>query len=67
MLYLHLVQESVNSQITKQHFKELVGKLIKCHSLQIKLLGTQTYFVFIKRSSVIKESQTMQCVIKNQS
>ena len=39
---LHLVQESFDSEVTKEHFKELLDKLIKCHSVQIKLVGTQT-------------------------
>ena len=38
---LHLVQESVNSEVTKEHFEELLDKLIKCHSVQIKLVGTR--------------------------
>ena len=40
--FLHLVQESVDSEVTKEHFKELLDKLIKCHSVQIKLVGTRT-------------------------
>ena len=39
---LHLVQESVDSKVTKEHFEELLHKLIKCHSVQIKLDGTRT-------------------------
>ena len=39
---LHLVQESVDGEITKEHFEELLDKLIKCHSVQIKLVGTGT-------------------------
>ena len=39
---LHLVQESVASEVTKEHFEELLDKLIKCHSVQIKLVGTRT-------------------------
>ena len=31
---LHLVQESVDSEVTKKHFEELIDKLIKCHSVQ---------------------------------
>ena len=38
---LHLVQESVDSEVTKEHFAELLDKLIKCHSVQIKLVGTR--------------------------
>ena len=39
---LHLVPESVDNQVTKEHFEELLDKLIKCHSVQIKLVGTRT-------------------------
>ena len=39
---LHLVQESVDSEVTKEHFEELLDKLIKCQSVQIKLVGTRT-------------------------
>ena len=39
---LHKVQESVDSEVTKEHFEELLYKLIKCHSVQIKLVGTGT-------------------------
>ena len=39
---LHLVQESVDTEVTKQHFEELLDKLIKCHSVQMKLVGTGT-------------------------
>ena len=38
---LHLVQESVDCEVTKEHFAELLDKLIKCHSVQIKLVGTR--------------------------
>ena len=30
---LHLVQESVDSEVTKEHFEELLDKLIKCQSV----------------------------------
>ena len=39
---LDLVQESVDSEVTKEHFEEVLDKLIKCHSVQIKLVGTRT-------------------------
>ena len=39
---LYLVQESVDSKVTKEHFEELLGELIKCHSVQIKLVGIRT-------------------------
>ena len=39
---LHLVQESVDSEVTKEHFEELLGKLIKWYSVQIKLVGKRT-------------------------
>ena len=38
---LHLVQESVDSEVTKEYFEEFLDKLIKCHSVQIKLVGTR--------------------------
>ena len=31
---LHLVQESVDSEVTKEHFEELLDKLIESHSVQ---------------------------------
>ena len=40
---LHLGQESVDSEVTKEHFEELIDKLIKCHSVQIKLVTTLTW------------------------
>ena len=39
---LCLVQESVDSEVTKEHFEELLDKSIKCRFVQIKLVGTQT-------------------------
>ena len=39
---MNSVQESVDSEVTKEHFEELLDKLIKCHSVQIKLVGTRT-------------------------
>ena len=39
---LHVAQESVDNEVIKGHFEELLDKLIKCHSVQIKLLRTRT-------------------------
>ena len=39
---LHLVQESINSEVTKEHFEELLDKSIKCHYVVIRLVGTRT-------------------------
>ena len=39
---LRLVQESVDSDVTKKHFEKLLGELVKCYSVQIKLIGTRT-------------------------
>ena len=39
---LHLVQESVESEVTKEHLEELPDKLIKCHSVKIKFVGKRT-------------------------
>ena len=50
---LHLVQESVDSEVTKEHF-ELLDKLIKCHSVQIKLVGTPTCLSLPKRAQYSK-------------
>ena len=47
---LHLVQESVDSEVTKGHFEELLGKLIKCHSVQIKPVGTRTCLSLLKEA-----------------
>ena len=37
-----LVQESVESQVTKQIFEERLDALVESHSVNIKLLGTRT-------------------------
>ena len=47
---LHLVQKSVDGEVTKEHFEELLNKLIKCHSVQIKLVGTRTCFSLLKEA-----------------
>ena len=51
---LHLVQESVDSKVTREHFEELLDKLIKCHSVQIKLVGTRTFLSFPKGAQYSK-------------
>ena len=33
------MQESADSEVTKEHFEELLDKSIKCHSVQIKIVG----------------------------
>ena len=33
---LHLLQESVDSEVAKEHFEELLDKLIKCHYILCK-------------------------------
>ena len=38
----HLVQESVESEITKEIFEERLDTLVESHSVKIKLLGTRT-------------------------
>ena len=45
---LHLVREFVGSEVTKEHLKKLLDKLIKCHSVQIKLIGTRTCLSLLK-------------------
>ena len=56
---LHLVQESVDSEIRKGHFKERQNKLINCHSVQIKLVGTWTCLSISKRAQHSKSHK--QC------
>ena len=51
---LHLVQESVDSEVTKGHFEELLDKLIKCDSVQIKLVGTRTCLSLPKEAQYSK-------------
>ena len=46
---LHLVQESVDNEITKGDLEERLNKLIKRHSVQIKLLETRTSLSISKR------------------
>ena len=33
------MQESADSEVIKEHFEELLDKSIKCHSVQIKIVG----------------------------
>ena len=47
---LHLVQESVDNEITKEHLEERLNKLIKRHSVQTKLVGTRTCLSISKRA-----------------
>ena len=54
---MRLVQESVDS-IRKENFEELLDELIKCQSVQIKIVGTQTYL------SLPKGAQYSEGVIK---
>ena len=56
---LHLVQESVDNEITKEHFEERLNKLIKCHSVQIKLVETRTCLSTSKRAQHSKSHK--QC------
>ena len=51
---LHLVKESVDSEVTEEHFEELLDKLIKCHYVQIKLVGTRTCLFLPKRAQYSK-------------
>ena len=51
---LHLIQESVDSEITKEHFEELLDELIKYHSVQIKLFGTRTCLSLVKGAQLSK-------------
>ena len=56
---LHLVQKSVDNEITKEHFEERLNKLIKCYSVQIKLVGTRTCLSISKRAQYSKSHK--QC------
>ena len=38
----HLVQESVEREVTKEIFEERLDALVESHSVEIKLLGTRT-------------------------
>ena len=57
---LHLVQESVDNEIRKGHFEERLSKLIKCHSVLIKLVGTRTCLSISKRAQHSKSHK--QCI-----
>ena len=43
-----LVQESVESEVTKKIFKERLDALVESHSVNIKLLGTRTCLSLLK-------------------
>ena len=45
---LRLVWKFVGNEVTKEHLKKLLDKLIKCHSVQIKLTGTRTCLSLLK-------------------
>ena len=45
---LRLVGKFVGNEVTKEHLKKLLDKLIKCHSVQIKLTGTRTCLSLLK-------------------
>ena len=51
---MHLVQESVDSEVTKEHFQEMLDKLIKNHFVQIKLVGTWTCLPLPKGPQYLK-------------
>ena len=57
--FFHLVQEFVDNEIRKGHFEERLNKLIKCHSVQIKLVGTRTCLSLSKRAQHSKSHK--QC------
>ena len=52
--FLHLVQESVDNEVTKEHFEKLLDKLIKCHSVQIELVGTRICLSLLKGAQYSK-------------
>ena len=56
---LHLVQESVDNEIRKEHCEDHLNKLIKCHSVQIKLVGRRTCLYISKRAQHSKSHK--QC------
>ena len=47
---LHLVQESVDNEVRKEPFEKRLNKLITCHSVQTKLVGTRTCLSISKRA-----------------
>ena len=47
---LHLAQESVDNEVRKELFEKRLNKLIKCHSVQAKLVGTRTCLSMSKRA-----------------
>ena len=56
---LHLVQESVDSEVTKEHLEELPDKLIKCHSVKIKFVGKRTC---LSLSKGVRTQSSKQCI-----
>ena len=56
---LHLVQEPEDIEVSKEHFEEILDKLIKCHSVQIKLVGTRTCLSLPKGTQYSKSDK--QC------
>ena len=56
---LRSVQESVNSEVTKEHFKKLLDELIKCNSVQTKVVRTQACMSLPKRAQYSKSHE--QC------
>ena len=56
---LHLVQESVDNEVRKEHFEKRLNKLIKYHSVQAKLVGTRTCLSISKRAQHSKSHK--QC------
>ena len=60
----HLVQESVEREVTKEIFEERLDALVESHSVKIKFLGTRTYLSLPKsnQDSNSKESidETME-------
>ena len=46
--------ESVDIEVAEEHFEELLDELIKCYSVQIKLVGTRTCLALPKRAQYSK-------------
>ena len=51
---MYLVKESVGNEVTKQHFVELLDKLIKYDSVQKKLVGTRSSLSLLKGAQFSK-------------
>ena len=60
---LHLVQESVDGEVTKEHFED---KLIKCHSAPLKLIGTRTCLSLPKGAQYSKSHKKFNESLKTQ-